>query len=218
MNNSSIPLSSEIPSMKSLIKLTVVAICAVVILTFTVILPAEYGIDITGIGKAIGLTRMGEIKSNLAAEAANDRTMETVTSSLELPVKQVMANEQPSANASAEKHAATSIEKNVREDKITITLSPDEGKEVKLEMNKDDQVEYLWWSDGGKVNFDCHADSKPLKIKYHGYGKGSLQRSEGTLSAAFDGNHGWFWRNRTSEIVTVVLQVKGLYSEIIEMK
>ena len=33
------------------------------------VLPAEYGIDPTGVGRALGLTQMGEIKVQLAEEA-----------------------------------------------------------------------------------------------------------------------------------------------------
>jgi len=36
----------------------------------------------------------------------------------------------------------------------------------------------------------------------------------GTLEAAFDGNHGWFWRNRGKEDITVILKVKGDYIEM----
>ena len=35
-------------------------------------LPAEYGIDPTGVGRLTGLTEMGEIKQQLAAEAEAD--------------------------------------------------------------------------------------------------------------------------------------------------
>jgi hypothetical protein len=36
------------------------------------------------------------------------------------------------------------------------------------------------------------------------------------MAAAFDGKHGWFWRNRTTEIMTITLQVAGEYSDIIQ--
>ena len=37
------------------------------------VLPAEYNIDPTGVGRALGLTQMGEIKTQLAREAEADR-------------------------------------------------------------------------------------------------------------------------------------------------
>jgi len=43
------------------------------------VLPAEYGIDPTGIGRALGLTPMGEIKMSLAAEARAEERVATET-------------------------------------------------------------------------------------------------------------------------------------------
>tara|TARA_R110002020_G_scaffold232768_2_gene444272 strand:+ start:11459 stop:11578 length:120 start_codon:yes stop_codon:yes gene_type:complete len=37
------------------------------------------------------------------------------------------------------------------------------------------------------------------------------------LEAAFDGNHGWFWRNRTGSPVTVTLKTDGDYSDFKRM-
>ncbi len=57
-----------------------------------------------------------------------------------------------------------------------------------------------------------HADRPG--VSYHGYGKGSSQREEGVLTAAFTGSHGWFWRNRTGEPVTITLKTEGAYTEV----
>ena len=40
----------------------------------------------------------------------------------------------------------------------------------------------------------------------------------GEFEAEFDGHHGWFWRNRNSEIVTVILETDGEYIQIKRMK
>ena len=71
---------------------------------------------------------------------------------------------------------------------------------------------YSWSSTGGKVNFDMHADRPG--VKYHPYGKGSAKEAQGELKAAFDGKHGWFWRNRSGAPVTVILKTSGAYSQI----
>lgn len=55
-----------------LLRSTLVALAVAGLLLVTVVLPAEYGIDPTGVGRVIGLTRMGEIKTRLAREAAAD--------------------------------------------------------------------------------------------------------------------------------------------------
>ncbi len=47
------------------------------------------------------------------------------------------------------------------------------------------------------------------------YEKGrGVPESEGVIKAAFDGNHGWFWRNRTATEVTITLRTRGAYSDI----
>ena len=83
-------------------------------------------------------------------------------------------------------------------------------------MVKGASVSYSWFTDRGKANFDAHADSKKLEIKYHNYDKGQLEKSEGIMEAAFDGNHGWFWRNRTSKPMSVTLEVTGNYTDVFQ--
>jgi hypothetical protein len=38
------------------------------------------------------------------------------------------------------------------------------------------------------------------------------------LVAAFDGRHGWFWRNRGRQPVTVTLRTSGDYRDLKEVK
>lgn len=208
MNNTNIPLKNDLPSMGKLIKSTILAICISTILLVTVVLPAEYGIDPTGVGSAIGLLKMGEIKVSLAQEAEADRAKEVAEKSNSID------NSMPTSESVSEE-VSIQAETNIQTDEITISLAPDEGKEIKLTMAKGSIVNYLWYTDGGKANFDSHADSKKLDIKYHNYEKGQLERSEGIMEAAFDGNHGWFWRNRTSAVLTVTLEVSGVYTDVL---
>lgn len=99
---------------------------------------------------------------------------------------------------------------------MTIVLKPGQGAEVKLSMRKDSKVAFEWSSTGGGVNYDTHGDPPNApKSFYHGYGKGrneTLQKGE--LTAAFDGKHGWFWRNRTSESVTVTIKAVGEFEKM----
>ncbi len=64
------PLPS--PSPRAPLRSTLVALAVAGLLLVTIVLPAEYGIDPTGAGRVLGLTRMGEIKTRLAREAAAD--------------------------------------------------------------------------------------------------------------------------------------------------
>ena len=66
--------------------------------------------------------------------------------------------------------------------------------------------------EGGRVNFDLHGHGSGKSGTYE-KGRGS-QGSKGEFRAAFDGEHGWFWRNRDKVPVTVKIQVTGDYTEV----
>ena len=51
MYNSNIPSQQELPSIGKLIRSTIIAAVVAAVIQVTVVLPAEYGIDPTGIGK-----------------------------------------------------------------------------------------------------------------------------------------------------------------------
>lgn len=72
MYNSNTPSNADLPSTGKLIKSTILAAIAAGVLLVTVVMPSEYGVDPTGVGKMLGLTEMGEIKTELAEEAAAD--------------------------------------------------------------------------------------------------------------------------------------------------
>jgi hypothetical protein len=207
MYNSNVPTNDELPSAGKLVKSTILAAAAAGVLLVTVVMPSEYGIDPTGVGNALGLKRMGEIKVSLAAEAEADKAKDagqnaTVAEAQAAPVVQETKPEPQPAQAATQNHEKT------------FTLAPDEGTELKVTMTKGAKVSYAWETDGGKANFDVHGDSKALKISYHPYYKGSDVKREGNLEAAFDGAHGWFWRNRTKEPLTITIKTNGEYTDI----
>lgn len=206
MDNIQDKVNSELPSRRQLLKSAILAILIAAVLLITVILPAEYGVDPLGTGKLLGLTKMGEIKVSLAKDVAEQQTSQQITT--DAPD---IGTENPGETDTEFTDQPAPV---AREDEIVFSLDPGQGKEIKLKMKAGDQVDFKWWTDGGQANYDSHADSKVLNIDYHSYSKGSKAIDENILVAEFDGNHGWFWRNRTSEPMTISLQVKGEYSEI----
>ncbi|MER9107977.1 transmembrane anchor protein, partial [Mesorhizobium sp. M0848] len=76
MYNTDIPTRAELPTSMQLLRSTVIAILAAAAILVTIVLPAEYAIDPTGVGRALELTEMGEIKTQLAEEAEHDRLRE----------------------------------------------------------------------------------------------------------------------------------------------
>ena len=206
MNKSNTPLDTDLPSTNQLIKSTLLAAVTAGVLLVTVVMPAEYGIDPTGIGNVIGLKKMGEIRVSLAKEEAADNA-KNATTNTENKQSEVDTAVAATPNVTTTGGAILTHETQVK-------LAPDEGKEIKLDMSKGNKVQYTWSTNGGKANFDVHADSKKLNIDYHKYSKGSEQNKSGELEAAFDGSHGWFWRNRTSSPMTITLKTTGQYTDI----
>lgn len=72
----------------------------------------------------------------------------------------------------------------------------------------------MWFTNGGVVNYDTHGDPPNAHEGfYNGYGKGKMvANNSGSFTAAFHGNHGWFWRNRTEKPVLLTLKTEGVYS------
>lgn len=206
MYNTELPTRAELPSSKQLIKSTFIAALTAAVLSITAVLPAEYGIDPTGIGNFLGLKQMGDIKVALAKEATQPTAQQTEASAAVLPQTTAPVVTKPA-------NQTVSSEK---KDDITLTLKPGETAEIKLDMSKGTKVAYQWVVRGGGVNFDTHGDPvNPPKGFYHGYGKGKQSTGDkGTLVAAFDGKHGWFWRNRSAENSTITLTTKGEYSAL----
>lgn len=221
MYNTDLPTRAELPSTGKLLRSTGIAALVAVALLITTVLPAEYGIDPTGIGRSLGLTQMGAIKAALAAEATAAETP---------PAKVIQPTPAPAeahGHGHGHDHAAavspsepTSPEAlQARQNTVTVKLKPGEAAEVKLTMRKDASVSYEWSTAGGPVNYDTHGDPvRAPKGFYHGYGKGRNETGNaGTLQAAFDGKHGWFWRNRSGAEVTVTLKTSGDYENIDRM-
>lgn len=123
------------------------------------------------------------------------------------------AEEAPEVAAVADTAVSDSVR--TRSDEVSVTLAPGEGTEIKLVMPQEARVTYSWASAGGVVNYDMHGDSENPPRSYHGYGKATgVASDDGVLEAAFEGNHGWFWRNRGRQDVTVTLRTSGEYSDI----
>jgi len=242
MLNADKPEASELPTTARLLKSTGIAAAVAAALLVVAVLPAEYGVDPTGAGSLLGLTEMGRIKMSLAEEAKASAAADVATAkappatqgdtgiegssqlketapsatapsvALETPARPQAAPAAPSGpSASANPQAAGAVEESM------ITLAPDEGFEIKLVMKKGDKAKFEWFTNGAGVNYDTHGDGPG--IDYHGYAKGTnVDRLSGELVAAFDGHHGWFWRNRTDKDVQITLRTSGEYSELLMLE
>ncbi len=183
------PPPDELPSPQTLAKATLIAVVVAAVVLVVAVLPGEYGIDPTGLGRTLGLTQMGELKAAaLASEAADATGMERAADML----------------------ATTSDER--RADTVRVALQPGEGREVKLIMRSGATADYRWSTDRGTVGYEIHGDKVGGENEYLSYEAASGAWSgQGALVAAFDGRHGWYWENQTDEALTVTLHASGAY-------
>ncbi len=223
MYNTDMPTRAELPSSAQLLRSTLIAAGVAAALLVTVVLPAEYGIDPTGAGRALGLAEMGEIKTQLAEEAEADRAKDQAGQTPTAPVAPATpAPEQRSSLLGSifaqlvigSAHAQTAAAKS---QEISVTLKPGEGTEVKADMKQGAKLTYSWKVEGGTVNHDTHGAGPGGKEVSYSKGRG-VPGDEGELTAGFDGNHGWFWRNRGSAPVTVRLTASGDFGSLKHMK
>jgi hypothetical protein len=199
--NAEKPDPALLPTPRQLRRSTVAAVIGAAVIGVGVYLPAEYGIDPTGVGNVLGLTEMGEIKQQLAREAAEDALIHGDDQSSSL-IDGIFGLFVGAAHA---QEAWT--------DMVTFTLAPDASTEIKLVMGAGDVAEYSWVAEGGRINFDLHAHGDGQSVDYD-RGRGATDGA-GRIEAPFPGEHGWFWRNRDDADVTVTLQLRGTYSEIV---
>ncbi|SDG36911.1 transmembrane anchor protein [Thalassobaculum litoreum] len=198
MNNAQEPTTDELPSSAQLLRSTLIALAAAIAILVTVILPSEYAIDPTGVGRMLGLAEVGETKQQVAAEATQDRGMPQKT-----------GNRPGALDGIFGLFVSTAHAQEAWRDEATFTLGSGEPIETKMVMKKGETVEYEWAAEGGRMNFDLHGHGGGESVTYE---KGRDQTSgKGSFTATFDGEHGWFWRNRDSSDVTVTLKVRGEY-------
>jgi hypothetical protein len=227
MYNSDIPTRAELPSSAQLLRSTAIAIAAAAGILVTIVLPAEYAIDPTGVGRMLQLTEMGEIKTQLAAEAAADRLKDAPTTPAQpAPTPATPAPDQRSSLLSTlaglfvspvQAGERLDLAQAEKADETVITLEPTKGAEYKLTMVKGAKVTFDWSVKDGVVNYDMHGTPGPgAKEKSYKTGR-AVAGDTGVLTAEFDGGHGWFWRNRGTKPVTIILRTKGAYAEIKRM-
>ena len=241
MYNTDMPTRAELPSTAKLLRSTGIAIVTAGALLVAVVLPSEYGIDPTGIGSALNLTEMGEIKMQLAEEAEADAAMDAAASATPAatststtpapaasgtpaPMVAPIAPPAPPAPPAPERQSSIwgtigalivspAAAQEQRQDEMTITLAPGEGAEIKLTMVEGEIAAFAWVvSEGGAVNYDTHGDGGGQNIRYE-KGRG-VSSDEGQLQAAFTGRHGWFWRNRGDAPVSLTIRTSGTYTAI----
>ncbi len=122
------------------------------VLLVTAVLPAEYGIDWTGVGRVSGLTPMGERKM-----AAAKMIGEAQAATLAPATAQV--------NGAATDQYSTISKLPLRHDDIEVKLAPKGQVEYKTILPEGEFIVFTWDAGGANLKFDFHGELQDQKAR-----------------------------------------------------
>ena len=191
-------------------KVTLWAVTLAAVLLVIIVLPAEYGIDLTGVGRVLGLTSMGERKMAAvnSVVVASDATR--VPAPAATPAPAAVASQSALANQYSSRSQLP-----LRHDEIEVKLAPQGQVEYKTDLMEGEFLVFTWDAAGANLKFDFHGEPtggpSGAFLSFH---EGTASQSGGSLKAPFTGTHGWYWKNPTDSPVVIKLRVSGFYSDI----
>ena len=98
------------------------------------------------------------------------------------------------------------------EDRTVIDVPPGKGLEYKFYVHEGEKLKFSWSTDDGELFYDFHGEPKgAAKDVFESFASGTASGAEGTLTAPFEGTHGWYWKNRGTESVKVTLVTSGSF-------
>jgi hypothetical protein len=192
------------PSVKRLARATIFALALAAIVLVVAVLPAEYGIDPLGTGKALGLTKLSEEAGSTPLD------LKALAEAKPTPIGNKQLQTPPVLTDWNRYHTAR-----YKVDSRKIELKPGDKLEFKYQLRKGANLVYAWESTA-KVKYEFHGEPNAgPNGTYQSYalddGEGT-DRGYGSFTAPFSGIHGWYWENATKEPVTIQLLSAGFYT------
>lgn len=205
MNTPISPFEANPPTSKRLWKSVALAVAGAVLMLVTIVLPAEYGIDPTGVGRVLGLTAINGPTRTLEVRdviGGNERVREVTVPDAGQPI--------PLPNP-----AVIQLKKADAQTKtLTVVLEAGQETEIKAILDAAQVMVYSWTADG-ELYTDFHGHDPSMGrgfVRYEEQQTGHEGR--GSLVAPFSGEHGWYWLSLADKAVTIKLTVTGYFNEI----
>jgi hypothetical protein len=190
------PGPQVVPSLHSLAVASGISLFVAAVILVVAVLPAEYGIDPLGAGRAFGFAALSQPAQSLAPVPPPQG--ETLA-----PVRQG-----PIALYPGE----------YRFDSREFVLGPYEYLEYKYHLAKDATMLFSWTADGDVIH-DMHGDPDGAPADAaQSFDKQPRRRADGSFIAPFSGIHGWFWENPGGETLAVRVTTAGFYTEAHEFR
>ena len=190
------PRIQAVPSARTLARTTAAALAVASAILVVAVLPAEYGVDPLGAGKALGLSALSGTDAVVEGPPiANDGGLV------------------PTALAKAGAYYPAEYQFDARE----ITLQPYDYLEYKYHLQTGAQMLFSWKASAPVMHeFHGEPDDGPEGY-FESYDKATRQGADGSLTAPFSGIHGWYWENPGGEPVTIRLTTAGFYGAALEI-
>jgi hypothetical protein len=183
------------PNKSRLLLLTLLAVGAGGVVTVGAIMPAEFGTDPLGIGQATGLSRLW--------------------------APPTVVYEPKAGSEDATPFRPTEVA--YREDVVMIPVpnyftGPYLNElEYKVRMQQGATITFTWTAgnidlaDDLYFEFHGHTLQNREEMTVASYHKDSINHSSGTLTAPFDGVHGWYFQNSSDKDAVIELHISGFY-------
>ena len=180
--------ASAPPSRRTLLIGGAIAIVAAVGIAIAFVLPAEFGIDPTGLGRLTGLISISNPATSPELERGSKR--KGVLTLLDLA---------PAAEAG-------------NRDRWEFELGAYDSIEFKYTVSEGARMAFTWRS-SQPLHYDMHAHPFEGGVALtESYGVGDAAIMHGRYVAPFNGIHGWYWQNRSLKPVKLTLEAKGGFS------
>lgn len=169
----------------TLFKYTLASMLFAVITLLTIILPAEYNIDPTGIGQTLGLTVFHNVKAEKTTSLLSEKVSENTSDKVKWAVET-----------------------------IEIMVPALSGVEYKFTMQQHKKLSYQWSTNGIALYFDLHGEPEGDTTGYfESYAIATVKGMAGSFTTPFSGVHGWYWKNTSNAPIAVQLTVKGEFEQ-----
>ncbi len=204
------PYQANPPSGRRLLLSVIAALVLAGVVLLVAVLPAEYGIDPTGLGGKLGLAQMSQEVDSSIKLTDNISGNENVEKAAIPDAGEPLPLPNPAVHQSQAEPP--------KSETITITIPALGETEVKTVLAANKVVLYSWKVDKGLVYVDYHGHSpdwvnKEAFVRYQEEQDG-ITGASGSLVAPFAGEHGWYWLNLNEHPVVITLSVSGYYDEI----
>jgi hypothetical protein len=216
------PATLHLPRQRLLL-MTVSALLFATLIVVCFVLPAEFRIDPTGVGKLTGVAKLAGPR-RLDASVIQD----VIEAGVPLDAGAGASNEasphsagNPQGQPGGTRYYAGGYRSDFVEIPLAVAGSATRGEELeyKVRMRSGGTLAYSWTVSGienpEEFYYDFHGespskspDSEPTVIEYR---QATGTHSHGTLLAPFDGIFGWYLQNQSEHPVVVHLRISGFY-------